>query len=70
MALPFLSHWNAGAGVPDAATLRLTGERRLIVWLIGCIMISGATASDVVSTTVKTESLLVTLPAVFVATTL
>ena len=51
--------------MPLAATVKLTLAPAVTVWLVGCMVIVGATIAAV---TVKVTALLVALPAVFPTT--
>ena len=47
MLTPLRCHWYDSGAVPEAETLKVTGEPALTVWLAGCVVIVGATARRV-----------------------
>jgi len=66
IGLPPLFHWYVGAGVPFATTLNVTLPPAVTVWFAGCVLIVGALEAAL---TVSVATFEVTLPAVFVTTT-
>ena len=57
-------HCTVGVGVPLAAAVKVTGVPAVMVWLVGSVVTTGATAA----VTVSVAGALVTLPALFVKT--
>jgi len=64
--MPLISHWIVGAGVPVAATVKLTAWPAVIVCESGWVVNAGATGAGF---TVSSATLLVTLPALLLTTT-
>src|SRR5258705_3241556 len=67
MFTPFFCHWQASGAVPAAVTVNVAVCPAVTVWFAGCVVIVGATGA---AFTVSVADALVTVPAVFVTTTL
>src|SRR5260370_20689150 len=67
MFTPFFCHWYVSGAVPAAVTVNVAVCPAVTVWFAGWVVIVGATGAAL---TVSVADALVTVPAVFVTTTL
>jgi hypothetical protein len=66
MFKPFFRHWYVSGAVPAATTVNVAVCPAVTVWFAGGVVVEGATGAGF---TVSVAVALVTLPAVFVTTT-